>query len=248
MRTILALVVLIGLLSFAPGVRADPTTQLHPVAAFVPTADVAIAIAVAVWGPIYGADQIAQEKPYHAVLKDGVWFISSSLPRGHIGGVAELPFGGDSFEVGWPNHLGVTNVPSTTLLRYRFLSTSRIIGFSTLVDGRDVDFDTGDPNSRAFLTLDRNPSLAPIDRHVSLLYLMWHGFEGLKEGTDIVARIEALREERAQKRRKESGTGVFLIVAVRGEVTSTNTEITRDLGAAVIANEAVDKAPINEHH
>ena len=56
---------------------------------FVPTAEVAIAIAVAVWGPIYGAEHIAKQKPYHAKLIDGVWWVSGSLKPGWLGGVAE---------------------------------------------------------------------------------------------------------------------------------------------------------------
>ena len=69
--------------------RADQTFGVHPARGFVPTADVAIAIAVAVWSPIYGADHIAGEKPYVAVLHDGVWLVTGSLPKDSIGGVAE---------------------------------------------------------------------------------------------------------------------------------------------------------------
>ena len=60
-----------------------------PKEGFVPTADVAIAIAVAVWGPIYGVEHIANEKPYHAKLIGGVWWVSGSLKPGWLGGVAE---------------------------------------------------------------------------------------------------------------------------------------------------------------
>lgn len=55
---------------------------------FVPTPDAAIKIAIAVWEPIYGATQIAMEKPYHATLSNGAWTVTGSLP-GHVpGGVA----------------------------------------------------------------------------------------------------------------------------------------------------------------
>ena len=60
-----------------------------PRAGYVPTADAATAIAVAVWIPRYGAKTIAREKPYVAELKDGVWIVHGSLPPGAIGGVAE---------------------------------------------------------------------------------------------------------------------------------------------------------------
>jgi len=44
-----------------------------PKAGFVPDEKTAIAIAVAVWTPIYGEKNIQKEKPFKAVLKDGVW-------------------------------------------------------------------------------------------------------------------------------------------------------------------------------
>ena len=47
---------------------------------YVPDADTAIKIAVAVWSRIYGDSEIAAEKPYRATLKDGVWTVQGSLP------------------------------------------------------------------------------------------------------------------------------------------------------------------------
>jgi hypothetical protein len=56
----------------------------------VPTADVAIRIAVAAWNNIYGKDKIENEKPYHAELKDSIWYVSGSLHKGmDFGGTAE---------------------------------------------------------------------------------------------------------------------------------------------------------------
>ena len=57
---------------------------------YVPDARTAIRIAVAVWEPIYGAKQIAGEKPYHARLgTNGIWTVQGSLPKGDgDGGVA----------------------------------------------------------------------------------------------------------------------------------------------------------------
>ena len=54
----------------------------------MPDAATAIKIAVAVWTPVYGAEQIEREKPYHATLKDEVWLVTGSLPDGVLGGVA----------------------------------------------------------------------------------------------------------------------------------------------------------------
>ena len=67
---------------------AEPKHTYLPSAGYVPDAATAIKIAVAVWEPIYGAAQIASEKPYHATLHDGVWTVTGSLPKQILGGVA----------------------------------------------------------------------------------------------------------------------------------------------------------------
>ena len=54
----------------------------------VPDAKTAIAIAVAVWTPVYGAEQIAAEKPYNVMLKSGKWTVTGSVSPGRVGGVA----------------------------------------------------------------------------------------------------------------------------------------------------------------
>lgn len=63
-------------------------TGWRPPAGVVPDELTAVRIAVAVWEPIYGRDNIAAQKPYTAVLKDGVWNVSGSLPPGILGGTA----------------------------------------------------------------------------------------------------------------------------------------------------------------
>ncbi len=62
--------------------------SFSPVEGYVPDAETAIKIAVAVWEPIYGANEVAGEKPYQASLKDGVWTVEGSLPKNYDGGVA----------------------------------------------------------------------------------------------------------------------------------------------------------------
>jgi hypothetical protein len=65
-----------------------PKHNVAPDDGYVPTKEVAIKIAVAIWEPIYGADKIADEKPYRATLTEGVWTVKGSLPKGWKGGVA----------------------------------------------------------------------------------------------------------------------------------------------------------------
>jgi hypothetical protein len=57
-------------------------------AGFVPDEKTAIAIAVAIWSPIYGEKKIQKEKPFKAVLRGEVWTVEGTLPKGSIGGVA----------------------------------------------------------------------------------------------------------------------------------------------------------------
>lgn len=60
----------------------------RPEAGYVPDAKTAIRIAVAVWEPIYGEKQIANQKPYHATLTNGVWTVEGTLHGSRFGGVA----------------------------------------------------------------------------------------------------------------------------------------------------------------
>ncbi len=60
-----------------------------PKEGYVPNAETAIKIAVAVWTPVYGKETIEAQKPYKAILKKGIWHITGSLPKGVAGGVAE---------------------------------------------------------------------------------------------------------------------------------------------------------------
>jgi hypothetical protein len=64
------------------------TSNYKPRDGYVPDAKAAIKIAVAVWEPIYGAEQIAREKPYQAYLTNGVWTVVGTLPPETSGGTA----------------------------------------------------------------------------------------------------------------------------------------------------------------
>jgi hypothetical protein len=66
----------------------DERTYMPP-SGYVADAATAIKIAVAVWEPIYGRNQIQSERPFHATLRGGVWTVQGSLPPKTPGGVAE---------------------------------------------------------------------------------------------------------------------------------------------------------------
>ena len=69
---------------------SQSTPSYVPPNGFVPDAATAARIAEAVWIPIYGAEQIAKEKPFKATLRGDVWTVTGKdLPPDTPGGVAE---------------------------------------------------------------------------------------------------------------------------------------------------------------
>jgi len=70
-----------------------------PSAGYVPNAATAIKIAVAVWEPIYGVEQIARERPYRVLLKKDVWIVEGSLPEDLNGGIAVAEISKDSGKI-----------------------------------------------------------------------------------------------------------------------------------------------------
>jgi len=91
-------------LALSPLGAAPQMAHSWPKRGPVPTAGDAIAIAVRLWSPLYGADHIAHEKPYHATLKNGVWTVSGSIPRGAVGGAAILKIRKSDGEVLFLSH------------------------------------------------------------------------------------------------------------------------------------------------
>jgi len=84
-KALLAFLILQGSLA----AQGAPTT-LHSIVqkeGFVPNQDVAIQIAEAVLAPIYGAESIAEQKPYKVDLTNNVWTVSGTLPHNMRGGV-----------------------------------------------------------------------------------------------------------------------------------------------------------------
>lgn len=56
----------------------------------VPDAETAVALAEAYLIPVYGKKEIFGERPFQAVLLNGYWVIFGSLPKGWLGGVAQI--------------------------------------------------------------------------------------------------------------------------------------------------------------
>ena len=74
---------------------AQSRQSYKPKDGFAPNQETAIKIAEAVWIPIYGTEAINHEKPFVVSLKNGVWFVRGSLPKGYNGGVAEIEIAKD---------------------------------------------------------------------------------------------------------------------------------------------------------
>ena len=88
MVSVLRKLVLASVFSATPAFAAD--VGFVPPTGMVPDAETAIAVAVAVLKPIYGAKKIESERPFHAHLNGEVWHVYGSLPAGWVGGVAEV--------------------------------------------------------------------------------------------------------------------------------------------------------------
>lgn len=78
---------LLALLTPLLSAAEEPKHNAIPKGGVIPDEVTAIKVAVAVWEPIYGAEQIAKEKPYRATLANGTWTVQGSLPKGRVGGV-----------------------------------------------------------------------------------------------------------------------------------------------------------------
>ena len=86
--------ILSGLL-FVSVYAVESKHTCKPKDGYVPDKETAIAIAVAVWSPIYGKEHIEERKPYNASLRDNVWYVSGSLPKDMLGGVPEMEISKD---------------------------------------------------------------------------------------------------------------------------------------------------------
>lgn len=68
--------------------ESESTLGYQPADGFVPDPATAIAIAVAVWEPVYGKKNVVEQAPYRATLKNGRWTVVGTVPKGRVGGTA----------------------------------------------------------------------------------------------------------------------------------------------------------------
>jgi len=63
--------------------RPTPDRGYVPPSGMVPDAETAIAIAVAIWKPIDGAEEIQAQRPFKAKLSKGVWHVEGLTSAWH---------------------------------------------------------------------------------------------------------------------------------------------------------------------
>ena len=86
----ITLLTVIGIAATSALTISQSPLSYVPPNGFVPDAATAARIAEAVWIPIYGAEQIAKDKPFKVTLKGDVWTVTGKdLTPGTLGGVAE---------------------------------------------------------------------------------------------------------------------------------------------------------------
>ena len=84
---ILSKLSMVVLLAFTVSATLAKEHNVRPPEGYVPDGKTAIAIAIAVWTPIYGDKQIELQKPYVAKLYRNKWTVTGST-HGGLGGVA----------------------------------------------------------------------------------------------------------------------------------------------------------------
>ncbi|MFC0130977.1 hypothetical protein CR105_05165 [Massilia eurypsychrophila] len=70
--------------------QSDSTPGYVPKEGFIPDRRTAIAVAIAVLIPIYGEEEVRENRPFVATLKGGKWTVTGSLPKNMVGGVPEV--------------------------------------------------------------------------------------------------------------------------------------------------------------
>lgn len=73
-------------LFFAFLLLATPAFANNGAKDLVPTREVAITIATAIWTPFYGVEYIERYKPFTAILENGQRHVFGTMPKGIRGG------------------------------------------------------------------------------------------------------------------------------------------------------------------
>ena len=94
----------ITLLILCSTLNAAEKHNVTPKNGYVPDEATATKIAIAIWEPIYGKEEIKGQSPYNTVLKNGIWEVTGSLPEGWIGGVAVIEIDKETGKINRVSH------------------------------------------------------------------------------------------------------------------------------------------------
>lgn len=87
-------VIAILLMCLAQGSLADsepkPAHFYIPEEGVIPDAETAKQVAEVIFNRFYDPTSVQMEKPFNVHLQDGVWIVMGTMPKGLLGGVAEI--------------------------------------------------------------------------------------------------------------------------------------------------------------
>ena len=66
--------------------QKKPTRPLLPTEGVLPDEATVVKVAEAVFAPVFGNDAVSKYRPYHAVLKHGIWTVYGTLQTNARGG------------------------------------------------------------------------------------------------------------------------------------------------------------------
>jgi len=134
-------------------------------------------------------------------------------------------------------------------MKYKFISAHKIIGFSPPAEGKERVIATyPEMRSEAILAYDLDDHLFHVDRARALGLMMLKGFVGQGGEGSFGDRLERELAEIRETRKKDIGSGVFLVYKSEGEVDSWNPRNSKELEGFTIAFEGTPKGPIRQVH
>jgi len=134
-------------------------------------------------------------------------------------------------------------------MKYKFISAHKIIGFSPPAEGKEKVIATyPEMRSEAILTYDLDDHLFHVDRARAVGLMMLKGFVGQVGEGSFGDRLERELAEIRETRKKDIGSGVFLVYKSEGEVDSWNPRNSKELEGFTIAFEGTPKGPIRQVH
>ena len=88
LKSALLLVVTCFILLSGSVVATQPSTL--PKNGVIPDEQTAVGVALVIFRPVYGDEEISKFQPYHAQLERDTWTVYGTLPRGSRGGTPQL--------------------------------------------------------------------------------------------------------------------------------------------------------------